>query len=530
MNTKAPTSPRRGRCFQAHQKFSLVWPYAAALLILVDQVSDIALGIEYMLNEDYAWGTLTLIFACVSPLLQGLFVTLTRGRSTKSVRIDSEEVSLAVAFVHAVALGGILTCTWLNNRKKYLSMVLTCPLLAPWAIFGAVAAIGIFPLLLLLEGLFLPLFQAVQYHKHPERRNELDQEVLEASLLELITEAIPQLLLQVYIYASTDALSELSTLQTLSICMSYLMVVKGLVMGDVELYRGKDREFSFTPVLGLVALFRLVDVLAGVLSLAVIIVVLRGYIFLAYLIGAFQLAFLVYIFFMFAPMHVGRKIYRDLQAIMKKQRESRRCPLTCGCVCYAVLLFGIGVPLLVSLPLSLIVCLSHLIPACIVKCFGCGNHQPVVTSRSKWEIKSGLAIVSFADSVFLYLYWTVLFGPSFMLRLRGMTRPIQNSLQETANELHRSKRLNWFQFDAYPTFSMHLLVLLAGGVLSWLIEHGSLATDYDGTPLTETTQQLSSVVVYVAAVSIVMSCFFLTIDRSVCGHRLIRRFAPTLAP
>ena len=484
----------------------IAWTYVSAILVLVDQLSDLVLAFQWIAGGDYIWGILTIIFALICPLLYSLNVLFRKTSSSHTWKALGQWLKLVLLPYRYQSRLAMLVMGFLG--ALLLPFILIFILVAPPAILiGGV----------IFEGMVAPVLCAIRYHKHPEDRGTLEAELRAFSLLEIVAEAIPQVVLQVYLYTTTDSLASLSGFQIFSISMSFLMTVKGLLMGDAEIHRGHGGKLRCSRLLLFLGFFRCVDVLAGVLCTVLLAIILKGpYFFLAY----------------FASVAVTQTVVvMGFGTVLWIWPFMSTLHIIVICVCCLPAIS----PAYALFPLFfLFLGVGNLIPAIVVKLCGCGDGQRAVTR--KVETESVLRLLGQADWLVTYAYWTALFGPSFMMQLRTQITdskpswpgyPDCQSARRTTIKALTCKGFRWIQFDSYPLFSTHVLVLVAGFVLSWLVLQGVITTDVGGAALPETAKAVSFVVEYTAIPAIVLSCILLVLDRSPCGHRCIRGCSPS---
>ena len=208
--------------------FWILVTFASVALAVVDQVSDIVLGVQYVDSGDAGWGITTLVISAVPSMLQGGFYLFPR--------------------VH-------------RKVKKLWITLLLAPFLS---------------ILCPLAGVLLIISWGFRYFRRPALRDELSDTLKAFTILEVVLESVPQFMLQLYIYSTRDTLQALTLVDYLVLGSSLASILKCVLQGDLETHE-VNRKLRVPLLFVFTTMFRLLDTLTGFASMLILLVIGRLY-------------------------------------------------------------------------------------------------------------------------------------------------------------------------------------------------------------------------------------------------------------
>ena len=520
--------------------FGIILTMVGVGITVLDQVTDVILGVEHAMDGNPGWAFLTFFLACLPSALQGSLMlpnTIFGTCVKKCVSYHGKIWSVtggAVGKAHSHRNCMVAWCAILS----FLVLLALFPVLVTVPMGATVIGflIAISPFL----GMLFIMKWSWLYFRQPDTRTVLEANLRAYSIMETLLESVPQLLLQLYIYSIQGELQRLRLVDVAAVSLSLLAIFKTVLIGDMEIHRNTaDSSVRVPPLLVVTSLFRLFDVVVGVACAVTVAVYLRQHLIWFFLASAvaqaspislnFGVCSFCYLFrcgLCCVTCCAGRAKSPGLSIGRRRLR------------CVDIFLFPAMVLIFAFTPLIPLTLLSALaLPFVFSFCCRVKNFSESSIKRFNWESANESALkqlVPFVEPIFsIPANWALSSGPSFMLLVRkravydnDLSRPDVCRKSTIACQTGRSLGQGAAP-QLFPVVFTRICTLISGFVISYLVNSGVLHTDLAGTPLSEGYKMLSFVSLYGALPLSVWLLFWAWLDVSRHGKSLVGRCTRT---
>ena len=238
----------------------------SAGLAVFDQFSDYALSTEYWRLGHDSWGTFTLFFAVFAyaayaagkavfwtSKYMDCILSLSKSCLLKLLRVDPEDVAE------------------IQRRKGPIGCLMV--LIFPLVLCAGILSIVVFGFTLaafMCFGSLTGIWTVWEFWTKPHRRQLLQERQLVMGRQEILLEAVPQLVLQLYVIATQSI--EITPTLLVSVLLSLLSAAKGVIALDLKRFpTSTGSSSSCSLVVVCLCMFRCLDVAFGPLCTATIL-------------------------------------------------------------------------------------------------------------------------------------------------------------------------------------------------------------------------------------------------------------------